>query len=160
MRPRRAYDAAVTPRSTSPADQPAGTSPDTPKKEAGRPRAPRAKAAAKTTKAPAKTTAKTTAKTATKATKATKTTKAAAKTPAKKQATTPTPPSRPSRAESALHDVVIVGAGPSGASCAYWLAEAGWDVVMVEKKHFPRVKTCGDGPLTPARPCASWPTWG
>jgi geranylgeranyl reductase family protein len=44
--------------------------------------------------------------------------------------------------------VVIVGAGPSGASCAYWLAEAGWDVVVVEKKEFPREKTCGDG-LTP-----------
>jgi menaquinone-9 beta-reductase len=43
---------------------------------------------------------------------------------------------------------VIVGAGPSGASCAYWLADAGWDVVVVEKKEFPREKTCGDG-LTP-----------
>ncbi|HTZ09139.1 MAG TPA: geranylgeranyl reductase family protein [Acidimicrobiales bacterium] len=47
-----------------------------------------------------------------------------------------------------LHDVVVVGAGPAGSSCAYWLAEAGWDVVVVEKKHFPRQKTCGDG-LTP-----------
>jgi geranylgeranyl reductase family protein len=43
---------------------------------------------------------------------------------------------------------VIVGGGPAGSSCAYWLADAGWDVVVVEKKHFPRVKTCGDG-LTP-----------
>jgi geranylgeranyl reductase family protein len=42
----------------------------------------------------------------------------------------------------------VVGGGPSGSSCAYWLADAGWDVVVVEKKHFPRVKTCGDG-LTP-----------
>ncbi|MEA2705078.1 MAG: menaquinone-9 beta-reductase, partial [Actinomycetota bacterium] len=41
-----------------------------------------------------------------------------------------------------------MGGGPSGAACAYWLAEAGHDVVMVEKKRFPRVKTCGDG-LTP-----------
>jgi geranylgeranyl reductase family protein len=47
-----------------------------------------------------------------------------------------------------VHDVVIVGGGPAGSSCAYWLADAGWDVVVVEKKHFPRVKTCGDG-LTP-----------
>ncbi len=46
------------------------------------------------------------------------------------------------------YDVLIVGGGPSGASCAYWLAEAGWDVAVVEKKHFPREKTCGDG-LTP-----------
>ena len=45
-------------------------------------------------------------------------------------------------------DVVIVGAGPSGSACAYWLAEAGWSVCLVEKKHFPREKTCGDG-LTP-----------
>jgi len=47
-----------------------------------------------------------------------------------------------------VHDVIIVGGGPAGSSCAYWLADAGWDVVVVEKKHFPRVKTCGDG-LTP-----------
>ena len=47
-----------------------------------------------------------------------------------------------------LFDVVIVGAGPSGSACAYWLAEAGWSVCLVEKKNFPREKTCGDG-LTP-----------
>jgi geranylgeranyl reductase family protein len=47
-----------------------------------------------------------------------------------------------------LHDVLVVGGGPSGSSCAYWLAEAGWDVALVEKKVFPREKTCGDG-LTP-----------
>src|SRR3954463_6730598 len=46
------------------------------------------------------------------------------------------------------HDVLVVGGGPSGAACAYWLAEAGHDVLLVEKKHFPREKTCGDG-LTP-----------
>ena len=46
------------------------------------------------------------------------------------------------------HDVLVVGGGPSGSSCAYWLADAGWDVALVEKKRFPRVKTCGDG-LTP-----------
>ncbi len=43
---------------------------------------------------------------------------------------------------------MIVGAGPAGSSCAYWLAEAGWDVAVLEKKQFPREKTCGDG-LTP-----------
>ncbi len=46
------------------------------------------------------------------------------------------------------HEVVVVGSGPSGASCAYWLARAGHDVAVVEKKRFPREKTCGDG-LTP-----------
>ncbi|HWC11048.1 MAG TPA: geranylgeranyl reductase family protein [Acidimicrobiales bacterium] len=46
------------------------------------------------------------------------------------------------------HEVLVVGGGPSGAACAYWLAEAGRDVVLVEKKRYPREKTCGDG-LTP-----------
>jgi menaquinone-9 beta-reductase len=45
-------------------------------------------------------------------------------------------------------DAVIVGGGPSGSACAYWLARSGWDVCLVEKKAFPRAKTCGDG-LTP-----------
>ncbi len=44
--------------------------------------------------------------------------------------------------------MLVIGGGPSGSSCAYWLAEAGWDVALVEKKVFPREKTCGDG-LTP-----------
>ncbi len=46
------------------------------------------------------------------------------------------------------YDVVIVGGGPSGSACAYWLAAAGWSVCLIEKKTFPREKTCGDG-LTP-----------
>ena len=45
-------------------------------------------------------------------------------------------------------DVLIVGGGPSGSATAYWLAQTGLDVLCVEKKHFPREKTCGDG-LTP-----------
>jgi geranylgeranyl reductase family protein len=49
---------------------------------------------------------------------------------------------------SPTFDAVIVGAGPSGSSCAYWLARVGWSVCLIEKKDFPRVKTCGDG-LTP-----------
>jgi len=60
----------------------------------------------------------------------------------------PAPPADSSVDEGHVHDVLIVGGGPSGSSCAYWLAEAGWDVVLVEKKVFPREKTCGDG-LTP-----------
>jgi geranylgeranyl reductase family protein len=51
-------------------------------------------------------------------------------------------------ASNTIFDVVIVGAGPSGSACAYWLANAGWSVCLVEKKTFPREKTCGDG-LTP-----------
>lgn len=49
---------------------------------------------------------------------------------------------------SHIFDVTIVGGGPSGSAAAYWLAAAGWDVCLVEKKVFPREKTCGDG-LTP-----------
>ena len=45
-------------------------------------------------------------------------------------------------------DVLVVGGGPAGAACAYWLAEAGHDVLLLEKKRYPREKTCGDG-LTP-----------
>ena len=45
-------------------------------------------------------------------------------------------------------DVIIVGAGPSGSSAAYWLASAGLDVLLLEKTSFPREKVCGDG-LTP-----------
>jgi menaquinone-9 beta-reductase len=61
--------------------------------------------------------------------------------------TTP-PNSGNPRAVGHVHDALIVGGGPAGASCAYWLAEAGWDVAVVERKRFPREKTCGDG-LTP-----------
>ena len=44
--------------------------------------------------------------------------------------------------------MLVVGGGPAGASAAYWLASSGVDVLVVEKKHYPREKTCGDG-LTP-----------
>src|SRR6201986_4076315 len=45
-------------------------------------------------------------------------------------------------------DVIVVGAGPGGSSAAYWLANAGLDVLLLEKSTFPREKVCGDG-LTP-----------
>ena len=45
-------------------------------------------------------------------------------------------------------DVIVVGAGPAGASTAYHCAAAGLDVLLLEKATFPRDKICGDG-LTP-----------
>ncbi|MFM8601912.1 MAG: geranylgeranyl reductase family protein [Actinomycetota bacterium] len=45
-------------------------------------------------------------------------------------------------------DVLVIGGGPAGAAAGYWLARAGHRVTIVEKKTYPREKTCGDG-LTP-----------
>jgi menaquinone-9 beta-reductase len=45
-------------------------------------------------------------------------------------------------------DVIVVGAGPAGATTAYYLAQSGLDVLVLEKAVFPREKVCGDG-LTP-----------
>ncbi len=42
-------------------------------------------------------------------------------------------------------DVVVVGAGPAGSMLAYHLAEAGLDVVLLDKARFPRGKTCAGG---------------
>ena len=42
-------------------------------------------------------------------------------------------------------DVVVVGAGPAGASAATSLARAGREVLLVNKATFPRDKCCGDG---------------
>lgn len=45
--------------------------------------------------------------------------------------------------------VIIVGAGPAGATAAYYLAKAGQDVLVLDRQRFPRDKVCGDfvGPL-------------
>jgi menaquinone-9 beta-reductase len=45
-------------------------------------------------------------------------------------------------------EVLVVGGGPAGAAAGYWLARHGHDVAIVEKRTYPRDKTCGDG-LTP-----------
>ena len=45
-------------------------------------------------------------------------------------------------------DVIVVGAGPGGSAAAHALAQAGLDVLLLEKSAFPREKVCGDG-LTP-----------
>lgn len=46
-------------------------------------------------------------------------------------------------------DVIVVGAGPAGASAAYHLSRLGLTVIVLDKASFPRDKVCGDG-LTPA----------
>lgn len=46
-------------------------------------------------------------------------------------------------------DVLIVGGGPAGSSCAKQLVEAGLDVVVLDKSQFPRDKVCA-GWITPA----------
>jgi geranylgeranyl reductase family protein len=57
----------------------------------------------------------------------------------------PPAPIKPPDAEA---DVIVVGAGPAGATTAFYLAQSGLDVLLLEKSRFPREKVCGDG-LTP-----------
>jgi geranylgeranyl reductase family protein len=126
------------------------------KKQPAKASGPGSGAAAPAKKAAAKKTPGGTSRAAAKATPAKKAAPAK-KAGAAKKTGAPTP-RRPTPAASApvptpaadghLHDVIVIGAGPAGSSCGYWLADAGWDVVVVEKKQFPREKTCGDG-LTP-----------
>ncbi len=44
-------------------------------------------------------------------------------------------------------DVLVIGAGPAGATAAYWLASWGFSVLMIERHSLPRYKPCG-GALT------------
>lgn len=43
------------------------------------------------------------------------------------------------------YDVIVAGAGPAGASAAFWLGEAGKRVLVLEKERLPRYKPCGGG---------------
>jgi geranylgeranyl reductase family protein len=45
-------------------------------------------------------------------------------------------------------DVLIVGGGPAGSTCARILHQAGMKVIVMDKKHFPRSKVCA-GWITP-----------
>lgn len=42
------------------------------------------------------------------------------------------------------YDAIVVGAGPSGCSCALFLARKGRKVLLLDKATFPREKVCGD----------------
>ncbi len=46
-------------------------------------------------------------------------------------------------------DALIIGGGPAGSTCARRLSAAGLDVVVLDKRQFPRDKTCA-GWITPA----------
>lgn len=41
------------------------------------------------------------------------------------------------------YDVIIIGAGPSGAACAKLLLEGGLSVLIIERKKIPKYKCCG-----------------
>ena len=43
------------------------------------------------------------------------------------------------------YDVIVVGAGPAGSTCAYHLASAGASVLLLDRARFPRDKPCGGG---------------
>ncbi len=57
-------------------------------------------------------------------------------------------PPAPKKQPDAEADVIVVGAGPAGATTAFYLAQSGLDVLLLDKSRFPREKVCGDG-LTP-----------
>jgi menaquinone-9 beta-reductase len=42
-------------------------------------------------------------------------------------------------------EVIVVGAGPAGATAATMLAQKGHDVLLLDRQGFPRDKICGDG---------------
>ncbi|MGW0606750.1 geranylgeranyl reductase family protein [Streptomyces sp. NPDC002640] len=60
-------------------------------------------------------------------------------------------PAGPPADERRVWDVVVVGAGPAGASAAYAAAVAGRSVLLLEKAELPRYKTCGGGIIGPSR---------
>ncbi|MEW5755338.1 MAG: NAD(P)/FAD-dependent oxidoreductase [Pseudomonadota bacterium] len=47
------------------------------------------------------------------------------------------------------YDAIIVGGGPAGSSCAWYLTRLGYDVLVLDKKMFPRDKVCA-GWITPS----------
>jgi len=50
-----------------------------------------------------------------------------------------------------VYDLIVVGGGPAGSTCARKAAQLGLDVVLIEKHHHPRRKACGGGLTTRVR---------
>ncbi len=50
-----------------------------------------------------------------------------------------------------LWDACVVGAGPVGSTCAWYLARRGLRVLLLDKQRFPRDKLCGDAVTTRAQ---------
>ncbi len=46
--------------------------------------------------------------------------------------------------ETSNYDVIVVGGGPGGSTCAALLGRRGHNVLLLEKANFPRDKICGD----------------
>ena len=45
---------------------------------------------------------------------------------------------------SSRYDALVIGGGVAGSTAAILLADAGWNVALVEKRAFPRRKVCGE----------------
>ncbi|KAL4422636.1 hypothetical protein ABPG75_008833 [Micractinium tetrahymenae] len=59
-------------------------------------------------------------------------------------------PYKPGTLPEGCYDAIIVGAGPSGSVCGFYMARSGAKVALLDKEHFPRDKICGDAVCTPA----------
>src|SRR5947208_2639225 len=42
------------------------------------------------------------------------------------------------------YDALIIGGGPAGCSAAITLAQNGWRIGLIEAKHYPHHKVCGE----------------
>jgi geranylgeranyl reductase family protein len=47
-----------------------------------------------------------------------------------------------------MYDVIVIGSGVAGSAAAYKLAEAGKNILVLEKELLPRYKTCGGGVIS------------
>jgi flavin-dependent dehydrogenase len=56
----------------------------------------------------------------------------------------------------AVHDVIVVGGGPAGSTCARFLVRAGLHVALVDRAQFPRVKLCSGWLSTPIWDVLEW----